>query len=167
MLLLLLRHGIAEDHPARGSDADRALTSEGRRKLALVLERAASAAVRPDIILTSPYLRAAQTAQAAAAALDPKRKPVEVPALTPDGTPQAVWDVLRDYREMEQVLIASHEPLLSQLVAFLLDCPALLVDMKKAAMVAIELNAWRGQPHGVLRWMLTPALAGPAAKEAR
>ena len=77
MLLFLLRHGIAEDQPARGLDADRALTAEGRRKLGLVLDRAASAAVRPDLILTSPYLRAAQTAQAAAASLNPKVKPVD------------------------------------------------------------------------------------------
>ena len=167
MLLYLLRHGIAEDHAASGSDADRALTAEGRRKLALVLERAAAAGVRPDVILSSPYVRAEQTAQAAAAALNPKKEPVNVPALTPDGTPEGVWDALRDYREMEQVLMAGHEPLLSQLTAFLLNCPALQVDMKKAALVAIELNAWRGHPHGVLRWMLTPALAASAKKESK
>ena len=165
MLLYLLRHGIAEDHAPSGSDADRALTAEGRRKLALVLERAAAGGVRPDAILTSPYVRAVQTAQAAADALNPKKELVKVTALTPEGTPEGVWDALRDYREMEQVLMAGHEPLLSQLTGFLLNCPALQVEMKKAAMVALELNAWRGHPHGVLRWMLTPALATPAKKE--
>ena len=163
MLLFILRHGIAEEHAA--NDAARALTTEGRRKLALVLDRAAVAGVRPDLILTSPYVRAVQTAEAVAAALHPKVELKRIDALTPDGRPEAVWDVLRDHRDHEQVLIAGHEPLLSQIVAFLLDSPSLQVDMKKAAMVAIELNAWRAQPRGVLRWMLTPALAAPHKKE--
>lgn len=165
MLLFLLRHGIAEEHASR--DADRALTDDGRRKLALVLERAAAAGVRPGLILTSPYVRAVQTAEAAGATLNAKAELVKLNALTPDGSPVEVWDALRDHRDSEQVLIAGHEPLLGQMVAFLLDSPALQVEMKKAAMVAIELNAWRAQPHGVLRWMLTPALAAPQKKDAR
>ena len=167
MLLYVLRHGIAEERAASGSDADRELTAEGRRKLELVLERAAAAGARPDVILTSPLKRAVQTAKVAAGALNFKKDLVEAPVLAPGGTPQGVWDTLRDYRESEEVLAAGHEPLLSQVVAFLLNCPALQVDMKKAALVTIELNAWRGQPHGVLRWMLTPALAGPARKDAK
>ena len=54
---------------------------------------------------------------------------------------------------------ASHEPLMSGFAAFLLDSPALLVDFKKSAMMAIDLGGFGPQPHGVLAWYLTPKLA--------
>ena len=62
MRIYVLRHGIAEDAPPGGSDSDRALTLEGRRKLRGVLEHARRAGVVPDIILTSPLKRAVETA---------------------------------------------------------------------------------------------------------
>jgi hypothetical protein len=49
--------------------------------------------------------------------------------------------------------------MLGQLVAFLLGCPALQVDMKKAALVRIELASVPAVPRGVLQWMLVPKLA--------
>jgi phosphohistidine phosphatase SixA len=56
-------------------------------------------------------------------------------------------------------LLAGHEPLLSQLTAFLLSTPALQLEMKKSTMVRIDVEGFRPAPHGVLRWMITPALA--------
>ena len=56
MELYLLRHGIAEDHAT--SDADRALTDEGREKVHRVMKRAAASGVSPSLIISSPYKRA-------------------------------------------------------------------------------------------------------------
>jgi hypothetical protein len=42
---------------------------------------------------------------------------------------------------------------------FLLGSPALNVDMKKAALLRIDVERAGPQPHGILKWMLTPALA--------
>jgi hypothetical protein len=49
---------------------------------------------------------------------------------------------------------------MSSLAAFLLGCPALQVDMKKAALLRIDCDRMGTQPRGVLKWMLTPATAG-------
>ena len=157
MRIYVLRHGIAEDAPPGGSDADRALTQEGKRKLRGVLERARRAGVHPEVILTSPLKRAVASAEIAASILGTKNDLIRTNALAPSGSPEPVWKDIRA-REAEEILLAGHEPLLSTVVAFLLGCPALQVQMKKAAVVALEVETGEAPPHGVLLWMLTPKL---------
>ena len=48
---------------------------------------------------------------------------------------------------------------MSHLAAWLLGAPTLHVHMAKAALVSIEMESFREEPHGTLRWMLTPKLA--------
>lgn len=156
----MFRHGIAEDPQPGRPDADRALTDEGRKKIAEVVKAARRAGFRPSLIISSPYLRAAQTAQVAGEALDYQGEVVRTEALVPHGSPEKVWSELRDYHAESAVLLAGHEPLLSRLVAHLLAAPALRVEMKKAAMVRIDLETFGATPHGTLRWMITPKLAG-------
>jgi phosphohistidine phosphatase len=157
----ILRHGIAEDAPPGGSDAGRALTPEGKQKLRNVLARASAAKVRPAVILTSPLKRAVQTAEIAAAVLKVKQELIETNALAPSGSAPRVWTEIRA-RKVDELLIAGHEPLLSGVAAFLLRCPALRLDLKKGALVAIEIETAEPEPHGVLKWVLTPKLAEPA-----
>lgn len=157
MQIYLLRHGVAEDAVPEMRDQDRALTKEGRDKLSRVLERAAKAGVNPSIILSSPYLRAMQTAEVAAKALRHNGKIIEMPALVPHSTPYAVWRELRERRDETQCLLAGHEPLMSSLVAYLLAADNLQVDFKKAALVRIDMDSFRGEPRGLLKWMITPA----------
>ena len=86
MEIYLLRHGIAADAKPGQSDASRALTEEGREKLARVLGRAGKAGMSPSLILSSPLRRAIETAEVAAQTLEygrlcrhmhwfPKRRP--------------------------------------------------------------------------------------------
>lgn len=159
MQIYILRHGIAEDKGAKQSDSDRALTGEGKKKLAAVLSVAAKAGVAPAVILTSPYKRARQTAEMAADALGYSEPPIETESLVPHGSPQAVWNEVRDRRAEESVLLAGHEPLLSQVVAYFLGTPALQFEFRKGAMVCLTVDSFRGEPHGVLQWILTPRLA--------
>ena len=92
MELYLLRHGIAEDGKPGRPDSERALTDEGREKLRRVLKRARSAGVDPTVILSSPYRRALETAEAAAGELGYKGKIVRTNALVPEGMPAEVWE---------------------------------------------------------------------------
>jgi phosphohistidine phosphatase len=157
--IYILRHGIAEDGSRVGSDADRALTGEGKQRLERVLDRARGGGVRPSLILTSPLKRAVETAEIAAAVLNVKRELVRTNTLLPEGSPERVWSEIRT-QIGEDVLVSGHEPLLSRVVAFLLGCPALQVNMKKAALVCIEMETAGAQPRGALNWMLTPKVAG-------
>jgi len=158
MEIYLLRHGIAEDGHAGQPDAERKLTDEGRDKLRRVLKRARSADVSPSLILSSPYRRAVETAEIAAEVLEYKGKLPETRALIPNASPAEAWDEIRARPDERAILLASHEPLTSALAAFLLNCPALQVDMKKAALVRIDCDKLARDPRGVLKWMLTPAL---------
>ena len=158
MEIYLLRHAIAEDRKPHGSDAARELTAEGREKLRRVLERARKAEVQPSLILTSPLVRAVQTASMAAAALGCDTV-VKTPALEPDSSPQLVWEQIRERRNERAVLLAGHEPLLSAAVAWMLGASSLAVDMKKSALVRLDCARIDAAPKGVLKWMLTPGVS--------
>jgi phosphohistidine phosphatase len=153
--LYLFRHGIAEDAKAGRPDASRALTDEGRKKAAAVVDAARRSGVEPSLIVSSPYVRAFETAKIAAEGFKYKGDIVRTETLVPHGSPEKVWAELRDYREESAILLAGHEPLLSRLSAFLLASPALRVEMKKAAMVRIDVETFGAVPHGSLRWMIT------------
>jgi len=160
MQIYLLRHGIAEDAAPGRPDADRALTGEGRDKLRRVLKHARAAGAAPSAILSSPLRRAVETAEVAAETLGYEGKIVKTRALIPDASPYDAWEEIRARQQESAILLAGHEPHMSSLVAFLLDSPALAVDMKKAALVRIDFDHIGPKPRGVLKWMLTPGTAG-------
>jgi phosphohistidine phosphatase len=159
MQIYLLRHGIAEDAPPGKPDSERALTSEGREKLTRVLKRAKEGDVDPSLILSSPYKRALETAEIAAKELDYKGKISQTRALLPNAGQVDLWDEIRTLHDERAIVVASHEPLMSGMVAFLLNSPNLAVDMKKAALVRVDCDRFGPEPRCILKWMLTPALA--------
>lgn len=159
MEIYILRHGLAEEPQAGQPDSDRALTADGRKKLRNVLKTAADAGITPSLILTSPYKRAVQTAQLAAEILNYKGELLRTEALKPSSSPKSVWDEIRVHKDQKGILLAGHEPLFGRLTAYLLASPSLHVDFKKGALACVEVDRFPAEPHGVLRWMLTPKLA--------
>jgi len=157
--LFLLRHGIAEDALPGKSDADRALTPEGIRKLRSVITTAHRAGLNPSVILTSPLRRAVETADVATKVLGSTREAIKTRALVPESNPHDAWDEVRVYREEVQLLLVGHEPLFSQLTGHLLDSPNLITDFKKGAIIRIDLDTFGPRPKGILRWFLTPKLS--------
>jgi phosphohistidine phosphatase len=159
MELYILRHGIADDGRPGEPDADRALTSEGKKKLRGVLKLARFGGVDPTLVMTSPFRRAVETADVAVEVLGYKGDVLRTEALTPSARPEAVWDELRIHKDESQVLLSGHEPLFSGLTAYLLQSPNLQVDFKKGAMIRIDLEKFSAEPRGVLKWMLVSRLA--------
>jgi phosphohistidine phosphatase len=159
MRLYILRHGIAEANARSGRDADRVLTDEGREKVRRVVRRAREGGMWPTLILASPFARALETAQIAAKALEHSDEIVTSNAFIPDASPEDAWDELRSHRDEPEVLLASHQPLCGELMAFLLDAPNLHVDFRKAALACIDVEALGPHPRGALQWMLTSKLA--------
>jgi phosphohistidine phosphatase len=157
MEIYLLRHGIAEAQAA--TDAERALTGEGKRKVHEVMNAALRAGVRPALVLSSPYRRAMETARIAAEILEYKGEIVRAQTLVPDADVHAVWEEIRVHRSEASILLVGHEPLFSSLGAFLLGVPELHIDFKKGALLALEMPAFGTRPHGILKWMLTAKLA--------
>lgn len=160
MELYLLRHGIADNDSPTGKDADRPLTDEGRRKLRDTIKLVGGAGVTLGSIVSSPYVRARQTAEIAKEILGFKDDLLFSDALTPDADPQDLWQEIRSvHRAADCVMFASHEPFMSRCTAYLLGAPALMVDFKKGAVVRIDIDQFGPQPRGVLKWMLVPKLA--------
>ena len=158
MEIYILRHAIAEAAPRGMRDADRALTPEGVSKLQYVLRRARAVDVEPSLILTSPHLRARQTAEIAAQSLRGASSLVETHALVPESYPESVWDEIRTHKSEAQLMIVGHEPLFSAVYSYLLGAPSVQIDVKKGSLGRIDVDRFTGQPRGVLRWLLYPKL---------
>lgn len=154
-----MRHGIAEDSQSGQSDSERALTPDGKKKLRNVLRAAREAEVTPSLILTSPLKRAVQSAELAAEILDYRGDLLRTKALEPGAHPRMVWEEIRIHKDEAEILLSGHEPLFSTLTAFLLGCPDLQVEFKKGGMACVEIDRFGAEPHGVLKWMITPKLA--------
>lgn len=151
MDIWLLRHAAAEDRADSGRDSDRALTPEGTaraRAVALGL-----AALEPGIgrVITSPYRRARQTADAAAAALGLSGSLSESRALEPENDPQ---EILREVSAGSgDVLLVGHQPHLGSLLGLLVGGESVELPMKKAAVARVTLT---GRWSGVLKAFLPP-----------
>jgi phosphohistidine phosphatase len=116
--------------------------------------------VQPAVILTSPYRRARETAEVAAAALRGSGSVVECRTLTPESAPEAVWEDIRTHKKEPQIMLVGHEPLLSAVYAYLLGSGSVQVDVKKGSLGRIDVDRFIGQPRGVLRWLIYPKLVG-------
>ena len=159
MQLYLLRHGIAEENSDSGNDADRALTPEGRRKLRQVLQAASDAGTQPALILTSPLKRALQTAEIAQAVLKCKDNLLHTKVLAPGSTTEQVWDEIRAHRDTPSLMLVGHNPLFTELAAYLLGSKEIQIDFKKGALLRVDIERFATQPKGLLRWYLTAKLA--------
>lgn len=160
MEIYILRHAIAEDAAEDRSDSDRRLTPVGEAKLRRVLARARESGAKPDVILTSPYMRAVQTAEIAKAELGFQEDLIQTETLVPFSNPFEVWDEVREYASAKQILLAGHNPLLSSLVCFLIGAAGHAIDLKKSAMARVDVHSPGPQPRGTLVWLLTPRSAG-------
>jgi phosphohistidine phosphatase len=159
MQIYLLRHGIAEDAAEGMSDADRALTPEGKKKVRDIARVAAAAKVKPALVLSSPYKRAIATARLAAEEFGYTEDPLTTKALLPQSSPQAAWDEIRLHKQADSILLVGHEPLFSSLGAYLLGAREVLIDFKKGAILCLETSHFGAQPRGILKWFLTAKLA--------
>ena len=158
MQIYILRHGIAEDAKPGGRDADRELTAEGRKKLREVLRAARGAGVAPSLIVTSPLKRALQTAEIAAEILGYKEDVLRTKTLVPGAAPREVWEEIRIHKDIEQLMLVGHEPLLGSLTGYLLGSPLIEVDFKKGALARVDMRQFTAEPRGILKWLLVARL---------
>jgi len=139
----LLRHAAAEDRAPSGRDADRALTAEGAARAEAVGR--GLAALEPGIarIVTSPYRRARQTAEAAAKALGLAGQVAESRALEPERDPE---EILREIVSGDgDVLLVGHQPHMGALFGLLVGGRGVEIPMKKASVARITVDGrWSG-----------------------
>jgi phosphohistidine phosphatase len=156
--LHLLRHAHAGD-PAiwSGPDERRPLSDKGEKQADRLGRFLAEIGFKPDAILTSPKLRAAQTAEIVALRLG---VPVAVEARLGGGVDlRDVDEILRDAGDPKRPVIVGHDPDFSELVALL--CGSSQLPMKKGAFARIDVSRPLEPGMGTLRWLVPPDLLRP------
>ena len=162
MNLYLLRHGIAVEPGTPGfeHDSDRPLVPKGERRL-----RSAAAAMEKlemsfDLILSSPFVRARQTAEIVAGELGLNKRVEFFDGLVPGGNPKALIHALNELKpEPENVLLVGHEPYLSRLISLLVSggADAAAIEMKKGGLCKLEIGELCHGHCAQLAWLLTPS----------
>lgn len=150
----LLRHADAGDREDwNGPDDERPLTAKGRGQSERLGTFLASVSFRPDLIVSSPKVRAAQTAEIVAERL---------------GTEAHLDDRLGEalgIGQLEQLivdlgvarpLLVGHDPDFTMLVEAL--CDASGVEMKKGALARVDAARPLEAGGGLLRWLVPPDL---------
>jgi phosphohistidine phosphatase len=162
--LLLLRHGIAEERCPERVDGERALTAVGRSRTRAVAERLVQLGLGCDQLVTSPLVRARQTAEIAVGAglvaqgspsLSSRVDAVRVDAvrvdaaLAPGGDPlPLVAEFQRAasaHKGLLRLALVGHEPDLGALAAQLIGAPEGAIALKKAGIALLLLGPGRGQ----------------------
>jgi phosphohistidine phosphatase len=166
MQLYIVRHGVAVDRedPKCPADPERFLTNEGMEKTREVAKGVAEVAAVPDLMLTSPYLRAVQTAEIFATALEyPKPKIRKSDLLLPGAESLQLFRELARDKDLSSVFVFGHAPHLDDLIATAIGTKHHISSLKKAGVALVELKRLV-PPSGELIWLATPKLLRKAGK---
>ncbi len=164
MELYFLRHGLAGQHgdPHYKDDSLRPLTLKGRKEIHRAALGMRAQGLAFDLILSSPYLRAKQTAEAVAKVYKIKAQKIHLTEnLLPPAKPRQLLKDIKALGPSRHVLCVGHEPHLSVLVSSLLNNEGPLnIDFKKGGLCCLNVEGPVSRPLALLRWLLTPQQLG-------
>jgi phosphohistidine phosphatase len=154
--LYIVRHAIAAERgPDWPDDAKRPLTDRGIDRFREVVAALAGLDVRLESVLTSPLVRAKQTAELLAKGIASEPELAIVPALAPGHTPgEAMEDVARKAGGAACVAVVGHEPDLGRLAAHLIGARR-AVPFKKGGVCRIDMDTLSSRG-GRLVWFAPP-----------
>ena len=156
MELLLLRHGQAENHSSAGGDFSRALVEKGVEQARHAARILRSANSLPDLVLTSPLVRARQTA-------DAFTQESAIPGaivqswLSCGMAPETALEELSAYTDFERIMIVGHEPDFSRFIQYSLGAFGEAVEVRKGSVTCLEINP--PSRRATLRFLLPHKLA--------
>jgi phosphohistidine phosphatase len=161
MNLYFMRHGIAlpADDPSAPDDRERPLTNKGIKRMGKAAKGVRRLEIPFDAVLTSPLVRARQTADIVASELGIEAQVEEISALAPESSVEHLISGLTRYHDREHLLLVGHEPLLSDALSHLLDVrqpSTVRIELKKGALCRVEIDALPAASPGKLHWLLAP-----------
>jgi phosphohistidine phosphatase len=156
MLLYLMRHGIAIDRedPECPPEPERFLTPKGIEKTRGAAHGLLALKVNPDLVLSSPYLRAVQTAEIACVALElPVSDIKRTDALLPGASPLMLFEELSKCKA-DEVLCFGHAPNMDEVIAHAVHAQKAFTQLKKAGCACLEMSSL-SPVDGELLWLMT------------
>jgi phosphohistidine phosphatase len=156
--LILVRHGLAVKRDTPGfADEDRPLTEDGIERMQKAARGLARFIDPPDIVISSPLVRARQTAEILAQALQCNHDVAEWATLLPDAAPATILPLLKKRAgDVASVILVGHEPHLSHLTALLLGAPEQAIAYKKGGACSLDFAGKPAAETAKLNWFITP-----------
>ncbi|MBL8101206.1 MAG: phosphohistidine phosphatase SixA [Anaerolineales bacterium] len=159
MNLYLIRHAIAEEENPSGDDSQRALTDKGSKRMRQIAKGLRILGVEFDMILSSPYVRAKETAKILSDVFKMKKQVAFSDNLFPMGDPEKLIAEINEKYSVDSLAIVGHEPCLTGFASFLTarNTP---VDMtlKKGGVCRLSADDLRHSRVATLEWLLTPGI---------
>jgi phosphohistidine phosphatase len=156
--LYLVRHAIAaergDEYP---DDSKRPLTGEGTSRFRKAVRGLVEVGVEVDVILTSPHLRARQTADILADQLRGHPAVVETGALVPGAAFADLVAELGNHAKRSALALVGHEPGIGTTAARLIGARGSL-EFKKGAVCRIDVSSLPPTGPGRLVWFATPRM---------
>lgn len=160
MNLYLIRHAIAaEPGPEYEDDSQRPLTDKGRKKMVSIARGLKTLDTRFELILSSPYLRALDTAKILARTFQISREEITTSEnLVPMAAPELVIGEINErFADLGSIAIVGHEPHLSGLISLLTSGDASLsITMKKGGVCLLSAENLFHERRATLEWLLMP-----------
>jgi len=161
MKIYLMRHGIAREPKGSDSEVDsqRPLTARGRDIINKVVRGLKKLEVKPDLILSSPYVRAGQTAAILAKEFDLQQHLVFSDLLVPEGKAEAIISAIVDNFMADELFIVGHLPCLNLLASLLVTGgPGLAINIKKGGVCCLSAGDLHLERCADLEWLMPPKI---------
>jgi phosphohistidine phosphatase len=161
MNLYIIRHAIAVDEgtPEYEQDSDRPLTDKGRKKMRQIAKGLRTLGVEFDLILSSPYVRARETAEILGDVFKMKKKVAFSENLTPMAEPDLLIAEINENYSVDSLALVGHEPHLSSLVGLLTSENAKIdITIKKGGVIRLSADDLHHERRAALEWLLTPGI---------
>src|ERR1044071_5519938 len=160
MELYVIRHAIAQPLGRKNdfTDEKRALTSEGRERMREAAKGLSRIAVEFDLIMTSPLVRAVETAAIITTALHSSRKEIEqTAALAPGASTDELFGEIKKHKGAESIALIGHQPDLGEIISKIVQGnESLSIEMKKGSVCCIKVIETVPTLRGSLIWLLGP-----------
>ena len=160
MNLYIIRHAIAVDEgtPEYEDDSQRPLTDKGKKKMRLIAKGLRSIGVEFDLIISSPYVRASETAEILAEVF--KKKEVAFSEnLVPMGDPDLLIAEMNEKYSANSIVLVGHEPFLTALISLLIsDNAGVDMTIKKGGVCRLSADDLHHTRKATLEWLLTPGI---------
>jgi phosphohistidine phosphatase len=155
MRLYFLRHGRADRSQWHGPDFERPLTHDGKARMVREAQTMAELGLAVDVVVSSPLVRAYQTAEIVAEELGLPEHLVENVVLAPGFNLDDLAGLVLEYEDTDNLMLVGHEPDFSETIGDLIGGGS--VVCKKGALARVDLHS-KSPPRGELVWLIPPKL---------